>query len=346
MLGLVWTTSIVLSSLSLAVMVFLVLRRVIFQRRVDRDAAARRKLLKVLIQFSQTRDRDLLKAAVLETPAHVALDAGFEFLSLLRGDEHADVIAAFVECGLPERARRRLVKGNEAERIHSTEMLAAFGGDETVAALLATLDRDRSREVRIAAAIALSDLAALPLLDVTLARIGVAGQRSRRLIELFRRFPSPRFGELKDYAADVEAVPFVRSAAIEALAQSGDPVFADFFGELALHGPPEVAAAAVRGLGKIGLPSTAAIVVEAMSSSDWAVRSDAAEAAGRLGLAHLVDPLANLLDDEEWTVRYAAAKALRAMVPHGEMALEQIARSETSRRQRTASLVLSEGVHA
>jgi HEAT repeat protein len=73
------------------------------------------------------------------------------------------------------------------------------------------------------------------------------------------------------------------------------------------------------------------------------VRAEAAEAAGRIGLPSFVGPLADLLSDEAWPVRYAAAKALRLIVPEGDEALRAVASSEPSRRQRTASLVLSEG---
>ncbi|TIT76274.1 MAG: hypothetical protein E5W57_19600, partial [Mesorhizobium sp.] len=68
-----------------------------------------------------------------------------------------------------------------------------------------------------------------------------------------------------------------------------------------------------------------------------------ADAAGRLGLAELAAPLSGLMDDEVWTVRYAAANALRSFGQPGERLLRQIADSEVSRSQRTASLILAEG---
>lgn len=56
-----------------------------------------------------------------------------------------------------------------------------------------------------------------------------------------------------------------------------------------------------------------------------------------------VPPLGDLLDDDEWIVRYAAGKALRDLGAPGVELLQTLADSEVSRRQRTASLVLSEG---
>lgn len=339
----IWNLSILLSVLSLVIMLFLIARRVLQERRSKAATDQRRRLLTALIAFTENRYREALKAAVLSVPAGVAIDAGFEFISLLRGEEHDDVLAAFNECGLPALVGRQLEKGNGAERIHAAEMLAALRSEGAVASLLSALDRDRSREVRIAAAIALCDLDSLPPLGIALRKIGVEGQRSRRLIELFRRFPPARLDELAGHAARTDAVPFIRAAAIDALARAGGFRFADFFAGLAGDASSEVAAAALRALGLTGHADAPAILASAMANGDWEVRAAAADSAGRLGLSELAAPLSGLMDDEVWTVRYAAANALRSFGRPGEKLLRQIAGSEVSRSQRTASLILAEG---
>ena len=340
---LVWDMSILLSALSLVIMLLLIARRVLQERRGTAAADQRRLLLTALIAFTENRDREALKAALLAVPARVASDAGFEFISLLRGEEHDELIAAFNECGLPALVGTQLEKGNVAERVHATEMLAALDSEDASARLLSALAQDRSPEVRIAAAIALCDLGSLPLLDFVLDNIGVAGQRSRRLIELFRRFPRTRFNELAVHASRADAVPLLRAAAIEALARAGGFGFADFFASLTGDAAPEVAAAALRALGVTGHANAPSILARAMASGDLDVRADAADAAGRLGLSELAAPLAGLMDDEVWTVRYAAANALRSFGQPGEKMLREIAASDVSRRQRTASLILAEG---
>jgi len=339
MLWLVWSTSIFLSLASIAVVVILILRRLVIQRRAATHERMRQGLLKALISFSQYRDRAALKQAILSVPPDVALKAGFEFLSLLRGEEHDEVIATFIECGLSAQVERQLTKGNGAARIDAAEMLAALRPENAVPVLLATLDNDRAREVRIAAAIALCDLGALPPLDVALRKIGIAGQRSRRLVELFRRLSVERTDELKAQVDRSDLTPFV----IDALARTGDFRQADFFARAAKDLSPEVASAAVRAIGRTGHPAAAAILTGAMESGDWGVRYAAAEAAGQLGFSTLAAPLAALLDDSEWTVRYAAAKAMRAMAPEGDRILREIAATQSSRSQRTASLILAEG---
>ncbi|TIU73388.1 MAG: HEAT repeat domain-containing protein [Mesorhizobium sp.] len=339
----IWDLSILLSALSLVIMLFLIARRLLQERRARATADQRRQVLTALIAFTESRDRDALKATVLDVPAGVAIDAGFEFISLLRGEERDDVLVAFNECGLPARVNRQLRKGNVADRIHAAEMLAAMGSDDATENLLSALTQDRSREVRIAAAIALCDLGSLPLLGTALDFIGVAGQRSRRLIELFRRFPRSRFNELAVHASRIDASPFIRAAAIDALARAGGFGFADFFAGLTGDAAPEVAAAALRALGLTDHAEAPAILKRAMANDDWDVRAAAAESAGRLGLPELAAPLSRLMDDEVWTVRYAAANALRSFGQPGERLLREIASAQVSRSQRTASLILAEG---
>ncbi|TIX08155.1 MAG: HEAT repeat domain-containing protein, partial [Mesorhizobium sp.] len=92
-------------------------------------------------------------------------------------------------------------------------------------------------------------------LDFVLDNIGVAGQRSRRVIELFRRFPRTRFNELAVHASRADGVPVVRAAAIEALARAGG----------------------------VGLSELAATLAGLMDDEVWTVRYAAANALRSFG---------------------------------------------------------------
>jgi HEAT repeat protein len=345
MLVYVWTLSIVIGLLALAIMVLLVVLRVFHEKRHARVAILRQKLMDSLIRFSEDEDRQALMAALDEMPAIVVADSGFEFLSLLRGEERQRIEEVFAGTGLPDFVRKRLRKGNEAERIHSAEILTAFPGTASVDALLGAL-ADRSREVRIAAAISLNVLGALPPLQTVLERIGPKGLRSRRLIDLFESLPADRADELLANALKADGSPFVRAAAIEALSHAGDYRFLGAMQDLARDPSPEVAASALRALGRSGHPLASGPVLAALGSTDWEVRREAAEAAGRIGIAEAVKPLTSLLGDGEWAVRYAAGKSLKEIGTAGMEALQRTAMGETSRSQRTASLILSEGLAA
>ena len=345
MLFYIWTLSIVIGLTAVAVMGLLVILRIIHERRQARGAILRRKLMESLIRFSEDRNQLALVAVLKEMPAATIADSGFEFLSLLRGDERRRIEEVFAQTGLPDFVRGRLRKGNEAQRIHSAEILTAFPDAAGLNALLEALG-DRSREVRIAAAISLNQLGSLPALPTVLERIGPTGLRSRRLIDLFESLPANRADELLANAVKADASPFVRAAAIEALSQTGDYRFLASMEDLARDPSPEVAAAALRALGRYGHPVASETVVAALGSTDWEVRREAAEAVGRIGIPEAVKPLTSLLEDGEWAVRYAAGKSLRELGTPGMEALQRVAVEETSRSQRTASLILSEGLAA
>lgn len=345
MLSFLWTSSLVLGALSLIVMCILIVRRLVIRRHEDNDRREREILQRSLIAFSEDRDEDKLKSVIASVSPRTALEAGFEFLALLRGEEHTRIVAALAAAGLGKEAARLLRRGNEAERIHAAEMLTALGGEDAAESLLQAFGRDRSTEARIAIAIGLCTLGRLPPLADVLERIGARGQRSGRLVELFKKLPAERAPELMVFARDAQEWPFVRAAAIEALAQNAGFELIDFLLALADDDAAEVSAAALRALGRIGHPVAGPVVARAMSRGDEqsALRAEAAEAAGRIGGRDFVAPLVELLGDEAWPVRYAAGKALRLIIPEGEAALRAAAASEASRRQRTASLVLSEG---
>jgi HEAT repeat protein len=345
MLFYIWTLSIVIGLIALAIMVVLVVLRVFHERRHARDEILRRKLMTSLIRFSEDGDRQSLMAVLGEIPASIVAESGFEFLSLLRGDERQRIEQVFAQIGLPDFVRRRLRKGDEAERIYSAEMLTAFPGTPGVEALFEAL-ADRSREVRIAAAISLNALRALPALQTVLERIGPTGLRSRRLIDLFESLPADRSDELLANALKEDGAPFVRAAAIEALSLTGNYSVLRELELLARDPSPEVAASALRAVGRSGHPAASGTVLAALGSADWEVRREAAEAAGRIGIAEAVEPLTSLLGDGEWAVRYAAGKSLKEIGAAGMEALQRTAMEETSRSQRTASLILSEGLAA
>lgn len=345
MLTFIWTSSIILSAVSLVIMCILILRRLIIHRHVEKERQERETMLNALIAFSVDGDEQQLNRIVSSVSPRVALEAGFEFLGLLRGDEHARIVAVLAGAGAIGEAVRLLRKGNEAERIHAAEMLAALGGQEAETILSQALGRDRSTEVRIAIAISLCRFGKLPPLAEALKQIGASGLRSGRLVELFRKLPAERAPELMEVAGQSSEGAFVRAAAIEALGQSDGFQLLDFLLPFGDDPVPEVSAAAIRAVGRVGHPTAGPVVERAMArhGEQSFVRAEAAEAAGRIGLPEFVEPLAGLLDDEAWPVRYAAAKALRLIVPEGEETLRKVATSEASRRQRTASLVLSEG---
>ncbi|MBO6633895.1 HEAT repeat domain-containing protein [Parvibaculum sp.] len=341
MLQFIWIVSLLLCGIAFAVTFVLAALRYLDDRRQSGDTIARKRLFTALIRFTEDDDKPALQRVLAETPPRVIANAGFEFTGLLRGEDEARVEQAFGDADLGVYVRRRLRRGDEAERIYCTEMLTAFPGRQTVRSLTTALD-DPSREVRIASALALVRLGVAPSIGTLLDRIGVQGQRSRRLVDLFRALGETGTEEIRTFISNGVGAPFLRAAAIEALSTVSDYRLIALFEDLASDPSSEVAAASIRALGRHGRPESAGAVIRGLRRADWQVRSEAAEAVGRLGLSQAIDELAELLGDEEWVVRYAAGKALRNFGAEGRRVLEHAAVSQSSRGQRTASMILAE----
>ena len=346
MLHLIWTVSLVMSAVAVAATLVLVVIRFFRDRGEDRDVLARKALFAALIRFTEDDDEAALHAVLIETPPRVMAHSGFEFTGLLRGEDELRVERAFARAGLADYVRERLRKGGEAERIYCTEMLTAFPGEETVKSLFKALEDDPAREVQIAAALALVRLDSAPAIGNILGRIGSQGHRSRRLVDLFRTLGETNSAELRAFVAHGKGPDFLRAAAVEAMSAIADYRLIELFERLARDASAEVSAASIRVLARHGRPESASAVLEGLQRQDWEIRSEAADAAGRLGLAEALPDLERLLSDEEWTVRYAAGKALQNLGAEGRALLEEAAAGFSSRRQRTASMILAEDLAA
>ncbi|TDH38120.1 HEAT repeat domain-containing protein [Pseudohoeflea suaedae] len=341
MLRLVWSLSIALALTSIFVMLVLIVRRVIVTRLEKNRNAAKARLNAALIRFTADEDKEKVLASLSGIPKTVIADAGFEFLALLRGNERREIEEVFAEIGIQRVIRKQLRQGNRSQRIFAAERLTAFPAAETNRALLAAL-RDRSRQVRIAAAIALGEMQALPPLADVMNMIGYRGQRSARIVDLFQTLGAERSEELRSVALDIRANALMRSAAIAVLGQTGDYSHLAFIREMTRDESADIAAAAVNAVGRLAHPSSAPTVIEALRHADWRVRSEAAQAVRLVGARDAIPELTTLLEDAEWPVRYWAAHALHAFGQEGIDMLRSIAEGDPSRSQRTASMVMAE----
>ncbi|MDF1600820.1 HEAT repeat domain-containing protein [Mesorhizobium sp. YIM 152430] len=346
MLVLIWTLSLILSAISILVMVILVLRRVVAARREERDAESRRRIMTAMICLAHDKDVDAFLAVAAQASTSVTADASSEFLGLVRGEEREAVLQALLRAGQPDFLERELKRGDEVRRLHAVELIAAYAPDVAIGPLRGRLEGDRSREVRIAAAIELAKIGTVPPLGELLDRIGYRGQRSRRLAELFGLLPEQSAAELRDLTRQRDAPGFLRASALEALWRRDGLVEPSIFVEAAEDSVPEVAAASLRALGRIGQRTSLPLLLSKLYHPDWEVRMEAVEAVGRLGDPDAAKAVTDLLDDEQWTVRYKAAQSLLRLGPVGEATLRTVALEGTARKQRTASLVLSEGMPA
>ncbi|RCW81534.1 HEAT repeat domain-containing protein [Phyllobacterium bourgognense] len=336
-----WISSLLLATISLLVMVGLVAARLFRAHRQDRREQARKRLLPAFLTFTEDGDQEAFLGKVATVPMSTTVDLALEFLNLMRGDEHESLVNVLTTAGVAKELISRVTRGDKTRRIHAVEALPFFPGSDTLAAFQRAL-KDRSADVRLAAAIGLvAGGSTMPLSDL-LDELRVGDLASRRLVGLFRRLPSDRSDELRTILTSRDTPSIVQAAAIEALGTSGDYSLLPLFAASVADGEPEVSAAAIHAIGELAHPAGAATVVRALSSEDWQVRAEAAAAAARIGLDTASRQLSELLEDDEWLVRYAASKALFNLGTEGRSVLAEVARNGKPRSQRTAALLLAE----
>ena len=337
----VWTLSLVLAAVSLALMVGLIVRRAWLNRRaIQLDSQRRRITRTILAYLADTCSLDEVKQEANSSSVPVGELLG-DFLLLVRGDDRVRLIGLLVELGVLRQYIDRLRRGSRHERAAAAEALRPFNDSDAVGALTAALD-DSDAQVRLAAAGSLADLGACPPLATLVGKLRVGTtERSRALLGIFRGLVGSRFDELAGLLSD-GSPPFVKTLALDALGRSGDYRVVSIIGPLLSDANAELRAAALRALASLGHPAARPLVERALSDEDWIVRTQAAVSAGRIGLTALTPVLARVVDDDNWWPRFRAAEALYLLGQRGHQALAELAEHGSPRAREMASQMLAE----
>jgi hypothetical protein len=343
-LALLWITSLLLAAGAIGVMVLLVIARVVRTARARRKDVVRRRLVPLFLKAGECGTDEAL---IADARAHLdtASDLAIEMFDLIRGDGRVRLARVFHAVGVTAVLKRRLVTGDERARTLAVETLPLLADETTVETLTCALG-DRSSDVRLAAAMSLAEVDALPPLPELIDALDVGdAHQSRRLMDLFRQVAVDRTHELLALASDEERPLLIRTAAVEALGSTGNYSLVTKIAEIASRARTSdhpLISQCVRTLGELRHPRGAQVVSWALQSPDWQVRAEAAEAAGRIGLVQEAPRLGALLADDVWWVRLRAGEALAQLGDQGRQALEDLAGRGSGRSQRVASLVLAE----
>lgn len=335
-----WSASLLLAALALAIMTGLIVARLISTRRAAVRAAERRRHIGLLLSASPSR----AEAEAAEPADDLLTDVAIELVQLVRGEEREDFLASATRLGVPDRLRARLKGSSARTRLAAVEALGQFTDPRSRTGLEAALD-DPSGEVRLAAALALASAGQAPPAGALVERLGI-GTREHSLlgVSLLREISRQRPEEVKALVLDPASAAGVKAAAIEALSASGDyslvPVIASLAIEAGAHSDelPRYLGA----LGAFGHPAGGPAVIASLDAPVAQVRAAAAAAAGRIGLVSARERLGALLGDSDWWVRLRAAQALVQLGPIGEELLEAVAETGAAPARDTAARILAE----
>lgn len=267
-----------------------------------------------------------------------------ELIQLVRGSDRDRFVETATRLGVPERLRHHLNSGSPRVRLAAAEALAEFPDEKTVERLLAAL-RDRSSDVRLAAALSLAALDRAPPARELVDLLGIGtGENSLLTVGLFRDIAARRPGEIKGLILDDDVPGDAKASAIEALSASADYALVPLIASLAVSSDSDDPALPryLRALGAFAHPAGERAVKRGLGSANWQVRAAAAEAAGKIGLSSLGAQLRELLADKTWWVRFRAGEALARMGEDGAVLLRQAARHSPEPGRSAARLTMAE----
>ncbi len=343
MLFAIWTASLALALVALAVMAVLILRRALLQARARRSRAAVGVLQgKVFAFLGNEIDESAMRRALAEADRRSVVDLLVRIDRLIRGDGLRRLVDLVRSLDLDSVLRRRLASPAGAESIAAIHSLRLFPGAETERTLRQVVESGPGAAMRLAAAEVLVDLdAPLDAERLVSSLSGAGGLDSRSSARVFRRLVSQHpelFLRLAGAAPDVRQ----RVLALDALGEAGMltalPVV------LSAAGDPlvDVRAQAFRTLARLAHPAAAPAVRRGLADTAWEVRTQAARCAAAIGLAELTADLEARLDDEVWWVRMRTAEALATLGESGLAILRRRA-EEPGTAGRIAQAILMQG---
>lgn len=336
-----WSLSLVLVALSLALMGGLIVRRAWLNQRASQLESHRRSITRTILGYlDETCSLDDVKRDASASSFPLS-DLVRDLLLLVRGDDRARLIALLVDLEVPRQYIDRLRRGSRHERAGAAEALRLFDDPDVVGALTAALD-DSNAQVRLAAAGSLAELGACPPVATLVVKLRVGTtERSWALRRIFRGLVGSRLDEVARLLSDGSS-PFVKALALDALGRSADYRVVHMIAPLVSDANAELRTAALRALATLGHPAAQPLVERAFGDEDGAVRTQAAVSAGRIGLIGLTPMLAQLVDDHNWWTRFRAAEALYVLGQKGRQTLAALAEHGSPRAREMASQVLAE----
>lgn len=318
-----WTVSLALSLLSLAVMACLILRRLAAQRREKKMAERRKEISSCMYAALKSpialtaNSLPAISAAEYPDVMRISLDR----LRSLRGEDVHRTVELLELWNLPPYVRRVAESGRKGRRIQALTLLGHFSDDESLAVLLRQAGAGDTY-IQIAALRALALRGAKQHIGQIVASISRSKKTNTLMLsDILHRFGEPAVPTLLQLA-NSDANLDVRVSALMALGSIGALEAVDDLIALSDDKAPEIRARAIAALGQIGDDRAADAIVGHLAESEIGVRLQTVQALGRLQISSTMPKLAACLADDNWWVRYRAAEALHHFGHMGIAALK------------------------
>lgn len=337
-----WTVSLALSLMSLAVMACLILRRLAAERREMKMAQRGKEISNCMYAALKSPIALTVGSLPAVAPAEfpevirIALDR----LRSLRGEDVRRIVELLELWNMPPFIRRTAEQGKKGRRIQALTLLGHFSDGESLAVLLRQADAS-DIYVQIAALRALALRGAKQHIGQIVASISRSKHTNTLMLsDILRRFGEPAVPTLLQLAKS-DANLDVRVSALMALGAIGALEGVDELIALSSDKAPEIRANAIAALGNIGDGRAAEAIAGHLGESEIGVRLKTVQALGKLQMSSTMPKLAACLADDNWWMRYRAAEALHHFGHMGIAALKAFS-ARSDRTGEIARQVLGE----
>lgn len=276
----------------------------------------------------------------------IACDIFDELAVMVRGENRTRLLNIAREADLMSWLQKQLRSGRKHARQMAAETLRFFDDEKTVATLRCALD-DPDDDVRIAAALSLTEMGRAPQLSELVQQLTVGSQtRSLQLRQIFHRMAAIDRQGIVDLALGRIGNTTLRPLAVETLGTMSANDAGPILRLLVRDKMPQLRKAAIDAIATLALSDSATLIVPALSDENWEVRLAAINATRQLDLVEAVSELGTLAHDDVWWVRLHAIEALVDLGESGVRALMQIKASDDQQSSALAAMVLNKSASA
>lgn len=315
---------------SLLLLVFIISRRLVVQRREARFQARYLRIEQAVLQAISAKDAGpaVEVARIYASQRKVLTQVLIDFLEIISG-RGQEILKVIFEHGLKERCLRDLHSRLVVRRLRATRLVGLFSvlPEKT---LLLDLLRDK------------------PIIRLAAVNAMVRFPDRESLALVFQAFEHESCPNIHTYAniifgAGEKVEPFVKACLTKAISSEKLSLLIQLAGSIPLpslypevvkyagHPEKEVRIKVVKALGKFLIPESFETLVTMAGDAEWEVQAQVLRALGNLKNAGALVLLTRGLFSPSWYVRYNAREGLLNLGPLGIRRLEEISSQEVDR---------------
>lgn len=268
----------------------------------------------------------------IKASPRIASEIFVEFALMIWGRNLHRLLNIARTANLTSWLNKQLQSGTPQQRRMAAETLRFFDDEKTVAALRHALD-DPDMDIRMAAALSLTEIGRAPQLSELLQKLSAGAEtHPMQLRQIFQRMADLDRQGILDLALRQKGSFTLRCLAIEALGAMSTDDISPILHLLAQDAHADVRKAAIAATTLLDPPDAAKVISVALSDENWEVRLAAIKAAKHLDLVEAANSVSTLVNDDIWWVRLHAVEAMLDLGELGLSALKQIKALENAKQ--------------